>query len=66
MIRPDPLSIMITDTSGYLYAIAEQLAILTNKLRNSTDSENRRGLLREFRVLLAEADKIITLETSGK
>jgi hypothetical protein len=57
---------MITDTSGHLYAIAEQLAILTNKLRNSTDSENRRGLLREFRVLLAEADKIITLETSGK
>jgi hypothetical protein len=57
---------MITDTSGHLYAIAEQLAILTNKLRNSTDSENRRGLLREFRVLLAEADKIITLETPSK
>jgi hypothetical protein len=54
---------IMTETSAHLYAVAEQLAILTNTLRNCTDPENRRALLREFRVLLSEADKIITLET---
>jgi hypothetical protein len=53
----------MTDTSANLPAIAERFAILTKKLRSSTDPEYRRALLREFRVLIAEADKILREET---
>jgi hypothetical protein len=54
----------MTDTSATLHAIAEQFAILTEKLRNSTDPEKRRTLLRQFRALLADADEIVAEEDS--
>jgi hypothetical protein len=54
----------MTDISATLRPIAEQFSILTQKLRNNTDPEIRRALLRQFRVLLADADKIILQEDS--
>jgi hypothetical protein len=53
---------MMSVSSASLHAIAEQLATLNNPLRNNTDPESRRDLLRTFRLLLAEADKIIAGE----
>lgn len=49
---------MMKNTSAHLHSIAEHLAILTKKLRECTDPVERRVLLKEFRVLLGEADKI--------
>jgi hypothetical protein len=48
----------MTDASA-LHAIAEQLATLSNELIDNADTKSRRTLLKKFRVLLAEADKII-------
>jgi hypothetical protein len=53
---------MMSDTSASLQAIAEQLATLSKTLRSKTDPENRRALLRTFRALLAEADRVIAGE----
>jgi len=53
---------MMSDTSASLQAIAEQLATLSKTLRSKTDPENRRALLRTFRALLAEADRVIAAE----
>jgi len=52
----------MSDTSASLQAIAQQLATLSKALRNNTDPETRRALLRSFRVLLAEADTVIAGE----
>jgi hypothetical protein len=54
---------MVTDTSADLYVIANRLAILTKQLKGCTDPEERRVLLKEFRISLAEADGIIAAET---
>lgn len=61
MIRPG-LHTMMTDTSGTVQSIAEQLATLSKKLRNNTDPENGRALLREFRLLLKQAYEAISEE----
>jgi len=53
---------MMSDSSESLQAIAEQLATLSKTLRNDTDPESRRALLRRFRVLLADADKVVAGE----
>ena len=53
---------MMSDISASLQAIAEQLAMLSKTLRNNTDPESRRALLRTFRVLLAEADRVFAGE----
>ena len=53
---------MMSDTSASLQAIAEQLATLSKTLRSKADPENRRALLRTFRALLAEADRVIAAE----
>jgi len=53
---------MMSDTSASLQAVAEQLATLRKTLRNNTDPQSRRALLRTFRVLLAEADRVIAGE----
>jgi hypothetical protein len=53
---------MMSDTSASLQAVAELLATLSKTLRNNTDPESRRALLRTFRVLLAEADRVIAGE----
>ena len=45
-----------------LHAIAEQLAVLSSELRNNFDPEGRRALLKKFRVLLGEADRVIQEE----
>lgn len=52
-------STMMTDRSAHLDNIAEQLSSLSKKLRDCTDPEERRVLLRQFRSLLGEADKIV-------
>jgi hypothetical protein len=54
---------MMTDSCANLHALAQQLAVLSNELRNNTDPESRVALLRKFRVLLAQADKIVAEET---
>jgi hypothetical protein len=53
---------MMTDRSAMLHAIAEQLAVLSSELRNNFDPEGRRALLKKFRVLLGEADRVIQEE----
>jgi hypothetical protein len=57
---------MTTDTSARIRAIAEQLEVLSKELRNNRDPEGRRALLRNFRVLLAEADKVIAEQTTNE
>jgi hypothetical protein len=52
----------MSDASASLQAIAEQLAMLSKTLKNNTDPESRRALLRSYRVLLAEADRVIAGE----
>jgi hypothetical protein len=52
----------MSDPSASLQAIAEQLATLSKTLSGNTDPESRRALLRTFRVLLAEADRVIAGE----
>jgi hypothetical protein len=54
---------MMTDNSADLYLIAKRLAILTKQLKGCTDPEERRVLLKEFRILLGEADRITAAET---
>jgi hypothetical protein len=53
---------MMSDRSASLQAVAEQLATLSKTLRNNADPESRRALLRTFRVLLAEADRVFAGE----
>src|ERR1051326_2178865 len=50
---------MMSDVSDRRQAIAEQLATLSKTLRNDTGPESRRIFLRTYRVLLAEADRVI-------
>jgi hypothetical protein len=57
---------MITDNSADLYLIAERMAAQTKKLKDCIDPEERRVLLKEFRTLLGEADRIIAAETLPK
>jgi hypothetical protein len=54
---------MMTDTSADLHVLAKRLAILTKQLKGCTDPEERRVLLKEFRILLGEADRITAAET---
>jgi hypothetical protein len=54
---------MMTDNSADLDVIAKRLAILTSQLKGCIDPEERRVLLKEFRTLLGEADRIIAAET---
>ena len=58
--------LMMTDTSARIHVIAEQLEVLSKELRNSRDPESRRALLRNFRVLLAEADKVIAEKNTNE
>jgi len=53
---------MTSDASARLHTIAEQLATLSKTLSNNTDRESRRALLRKFRALLAEADRVVAGE----
>lgn len=53
---------MMTDSCADLHALAQQLARLSNELRNNPDPERRVALLRKFRMLLAQADKIVAEE----
>jgi hypothetical protein len=53
---------MMSDTSASLQAVAEQLATLSKTLRNNADPDSRLALLRTFRLLLAEADRVIAGE----
>jgi hypothetical protein len=55
---------MMTDIPTNFHAIAEKLEILIKKLRGSTNPEERRALLRQFRALLADADEISAEEDS--
>lgn len=58
---------MMTDNSAAdLYLIAERMAVQTKKLKDCIDPEERRVLLKEFRTLLGEADRIIAAETLPK
>ena len=43
--------------------IAEQLGALSNELKNCTDPTKRLNLLRQFRTVLAEADRAIAEES---
>jgi hypothetical protein len=51
-------SAMTTEIPENIYEIAAQLKILTSKLQDTTKQEERRALLKQFRKLLAKADKI--------
>jgi len=50
---------MTTEHQSKIAEIAAQLKILTDKLQHTTRHEERRTLLKQFRTLLAEADKIV-------
>ena len=56
----------MTDTSARIHAIAQQLEVLSRELRKNRDPESRLTLLRNFRVLLAEADKVIAEQTTNE
>jgi hypothetical protein len=49
---------MTTETPSTIVEIAAQLKILTDKLQRTVDQKDRRALLKQFRTLLAQADKI--------
>jgi hypothetical protein len=44
--------------------IAEKLANLSRELKSCTDPVKRLGLLKKFRAVLADADKIIAQESA--
>lgn len=60
--RHDTIRPMTSDASARLHVIAEQLATLSKTLSNNTDPESRRTLLKKFRALLAEADRVVARE----
>lgn len=49
----------MTDAPKPLREIAEQFGSLSKELKECTDPGRRRELLRQFRTLLGEADRII-------
>jgi hypothetical protein len=49
---------MTTEIPENIGEIAAQLKTLTSKLQHTTRKDERRALLRQFRKLLAKADKI--------
>jgi predicted nucleic acid-binding Zn-ribbon protein len=49
----------MTQTQGGIRDIAARLKTLTDKLKRTTDQDDRRALLKQFRALLEEADKIV-------
>ncbi len=50
---------MTTNLQPTIHDVVAQLNILTNKLKDSANEDDRRALLKQFRILLNEADKII-------
>ena len=58
--------VSVTNAPDKFRAIAEQFAHLSSELRNCTDPETRLNLLKQFRVLLAEADVILATQPSSK
>jgi hypothetical protein len=49
---------MMTDTQPTIREIVARLQVLTNQLRDTSGGSERRALLRQFRELLDEADKL--------
>jgi hypothetical protein len=56
----------LTMTDTRFCEIAEKFVTLSNELKNCTDPAERLDLLREFRHLLAKADRLIADESVGE
>ena len=54
----------MTDAPETFRIIADQFGSLSYELKNCTDPQKRRDLLREFRALLAQADGIVSEESA--
>jgi methionyl-tRNA synthetase len=49
----------MTDSHPTIHDIVAQLKILTDKLKRTTDENHRRALLKQFRLLLDQADTAV-------
>lgn len=55
----------MADSDRTIQEIVAQLSVLTDKLSHATTGKDRRALLKEFRVLLEQADQCVLGGSSG-
>jgi len=55
----------MSDSSKVFEQVNAHLTLLTIRLRVCTDPDQRRSLLRDFRVLLKQADELANAESSS-